>query len=138
MALIATAILTASWPLPTEYPEVGGMVKFYDSGLMATVAANRGFIGHPSYYDAWLEREGLDGAAALMRYGDIGRRFTLFINGQRLKLVSVDCADWKHYASRLQGGDVAEVDRRTAHVLGMRGPVYGRVIFDGGRPPQRR
>lgn len=132
--LFFLAYLTAaavSWVVPTTSPSVEGRAKFYDDGVMEEVAVNRGYISNPYEYETWLKQEEIDGGAALMKAGDLGRAFTiLWPDGTATRHISIDCADPKHFPKRRAIGDIVEVDWQTAQLKGMRGPVRVRIIFD--------
>ena len=128
--LLITAAMLLSWREATPQYAVGGNAKYYADGVMKKVAVNRGYIKDPSEYDAWLDSLGVDGAASLMRYGDLGRKFMIvWADGTITKHISIDCANRRHYARRVEQGDVVEVDWATAQMMGMKGPVPVIVIF---------
>jgi len=131
MNLVFALAMASSWLTKTQDIAIEGQAKFYSPDIMPRVAVNRGFIDDPSEYGAWLKEEGVDGAAALMRVGDIGRKFTIvWENGTRTRHIAIDCADFKHYSRRLELGDVVEVDWATAQRMGMQGPVPVKIVFD--------
>jgi len=129
---LATGLFLASWLTATPEQEIAGTIKYYDPGLMAQVAANRGIIPHKNLYFDWLKANNLDGAISGMRYGDIGRRALLVVPGHiPLRVMIIDCEKQEEYQRRVEQGDIAEVDWSIAARLGMRGPIEGRLVFKG-------
>ena len=129
--ILTIATILASWHKPTPHYGQGGYAKFYAEDVMERVAVNRGYIANPSDYRAWLDAQGLDGAASLMRRADLGRIFKIrWPDGTITRHISIDCAGFRHYFRRWSQGDVVEVDKQMAERMGMRGPVRVTVIFE--------
>lgn len=129
-ALATTAALLMEWWTPTPADIDAGYALYYDDGLMAQVAANRGYISRPDEYDAWLQARGLVGAVSLLRQGDLGRKVWLDgPDGIEGPFLVVDCAQRVHYPARVARGTIVEVDRATARRWGMKGPVPVGVWF---------
>jgi len=134
MAVITTTLLLATWFTPTEDVSLVGNIKFYNKGVMETVALNRGYITDTALYDSWLRLNNLDGAVSLMRRGDLGRRLILVVPGLgRFRVMSIDCVAKKHYLRRLEQGDIIEVDWGLAQRMNMTGVLKGKILFEGRR-----
>lgn len=109
------------WGQPTPDPILAGQATFMAPGRMAEVAVTRGYIAHPDDYPAWLDAQGLVGAVALNRAGDLGR--TVWVTGPaglEGPFLVLDCAQLAHYPAREARGLVLEVDHPTAARWGMR------------------
>lgn len=129
--MIPLLFMAASWLTKTNDITLEGNVKFYDPGIMPRVAVNRGYIDDISDYKDWLTTENIDGGAALLRYGDLGRRFSIvWPDGTITRHIAIDCAQKEHYDMRVDIGDIAEVDRAIAQKMSMRGPVGATIVFD--------
>jgi len=130
-AAVTFIALATGWLSSTQEAEIEGHIKYYDAGLMAQVAVNRHYIDDVSEYEGWLEQEGIDGAASLMRVGDIDRYFVIiWPDGTQTRHLSIDCVEFKHYVRRIEKGDIGEVDRDIAKQFDMKGPVWVKVIFE--------
>ncbi len=136
LALLA-AILTSEWSRPSEVSILTGQATYYSPGVMETVAVNRRLIRSREGYQAWLRAEGVAGAVALNRAGDLGRRVWIFgPDEQWAEYLVIDCAGRKDYLARITAGQVVEVDWPTARRWGMAGPVPVVVSFEKPNLPQ--
>lgn len=134
VVLLATMLAAgpaAGWETSTPISSLDGEATYYASGVMATVAANRGLVAEPGEFPAWLETQGYVGAVALNRAGDLGRQVWLqgpagLVEGPFLV---IDCAHPDLWLDREQRGRVVEVDWETARRWQMRGPVVVQVFF---------
>jgi hypothetical protein len=84
-----TATLLALWAEPTDKAVIQGDAAFYPSGLMEQVCETRG-----------LDMSNHEGAAALMRCGDLGR--TVWVLGK--PLIVCDCSRRDHFEMNLERG----------------------------------
>ena len=135
----AVAIIATAWATPTPNATVTGLATFYAPGVMEAVAVNRGLISETGEYGDWLRREGLAGAVALNRAGDLGR--TVWLRGPdglEGPFMVIDCARRDHYQDRIAQGRVVEVDWSTSRRWGMRGPVSVVVVFRFDAPDMAR
>lgn len=126
--LVVLALL--DWWQPSPEQVKAGFATYYDPGVMARVATNRGYIDRPAEYRDWLGREGVVGAVALNRAGDLGR--TVWIEGPEGfdgPFLVADCAQLSHYPGRQERERVVEVDWDTAVHWGIAGPVRVWIWF---------
>lgn len=129
--IITAALVLLPWNEPTGSVYLVGQATYYSDGVMETVAVNRGHIASPDLYGAWLQVNGLTGAIAGNRAGDLGRRVWIHgPDGLEGPFLVIDCAQrGPHYEAREAAGRVIEVDYPTAVAWDMAGPIPVVVLF---------
>lgn len=91
MAAIVLITLLSPWKTPTPDAVVQGRAKYYDPGLMETVAANRG-----------VDLTGYVGGVSLMAHGDLYREVWVTHEGETLgPFLVIDCVERIHYDRRI-------------------------------------
>ena len=115
--------MLALWSVPTADPSLAGYATHYATGLMQTVADNRG-----------MSLDGYAGGVALNRCGDLGRRVWLRWEDGTVTgpLRVVDCAQRGHILDRERRRYVVEVDASLARRRGFFGigPMPVVVLFE--------
>jgi hypothetical protein len=120
--LFAAACITHPCPPPPPLTPLGsGLATYYADGLFDEVIINRGIVVP---YD-------VIGFAALLDAQHIGQRVWLRWPDGTLDgpyLVS-DCANAAHRGDLLARGWIVDIDRATARLHGMRGPVGPVIVY---------
>lgn len=132
---IVSGEMVKEWKGETEEGFLAGKISYYDDGLMAIAAKNRGLITDTKEYNEWLRTSGYEGAISGMKYGDLYRDVMMVAKGKVYgPFIIIDCSGREHYKKNVYSlNRIAEVDWSMSRELDMDGPIDGIIIFIEGQ-----